>query len=106
MRERVIAEVARDVANVELAGEGRAGRRVDDGREPGLVEGRMGNAETGAVRNETSLASGSGEGKAVEGKDGLEKWCTVSVVQLVASEVNLRARRWEEVTEEAVAFGR
>jgi hypothetical protein len=78
MRERVIAEVARDVADVELAGEGRARRRVDDGREPGLVERRVGDAKTRAVGDETSLACGGGEGEAVEGEYGLRKKREVS----------------------------
>lgn len=71
MRERVVAKVARDVADVELAGKGRAGRWVDDGREPGLVECRVGDAEAGAVGDKTGLASGGREGEAMEGEDSL-----------------------------------
>jgi hypothetical protein len=41
MRERMVAEVARDVADVDLAVDWWTRWRVDDGRKPGLVESRV-----------------------------------------------------------------
>jgi hypothetical protein len=76
----VVAEIGRDVANIDLAVDGRTGRRINDWRHPGLVEGRVGDAEAGAVGDEASFTSGDGKGEAVEGENGLRREKRVSVV--------------------------
>jgi len=68
MRERMVAEIRRDVTDVDLARQRRSRRWINDRREPRLIESRVRNPQTGAMGDESSLSGVDGESEAVEGE--------------------------------------